>query len=203
MGKVVLIQKSRKEYKCSKCGQVIPKGSSYWKGELNFHPSIYRCTDCGLKGYEVTTSSYTLQVGAIVEEWTDTYGISDGCWDEIVQALEEVRDELEGNLENMPEQLQDSETGELLQQRIEAIEDAISELEGADMSTFVDSAFSNLSVDQQTDEFREFLDTTDAWWEKLIFDVDDQWGEVADDFMNNIREEIEAFVNDALSSLEY
>ena len=32
MGEVKIVNKSRKEYKCSKCGKVIPVGSRYYRG---------------------------------------------------------------------------------------------------------------------------------------------------------------------------
>lgn len=49
MSKIQHVKKSRKEYRCSKCGCTIPVGSSYLRGDLNFSRPIIRCVDCGLK----------------------------------------------------------------------------------------------------------------------------------------------------------
>lgn len=49
MGKVTIIKKSRKECKCGKCGNIIPVGSRYYRGELNFARDIIRCDSCKLE----------------------------------------------------------------------------------------------------------------------------------------------------------
>jgi predicted Holliday junction resolvase-like endonuclease len=47
--------------------------------------------------------------------------------------MESLKEETESSLENMPESLQSSPTGELLQERIDALGSAISELENIDL----------------------------------------------------------------------
>tara|TARA_R110000744_G_scaffold309490_1_gene417373 strand:- start:372 stop:842 length:471 start_codon:yes stop_codon:yes gene_type:complete len=47
-------------------------------------------------------------------------------------ALEELRDSQEEKLENMPESLQSSPTGELLQERYDALEEWVNEIDGFD-----------------------------------------------------------------------
>ena len=95
---ITIVKKSRKEYKCSKCGEVIPVGSEYLRGDLNFCKPIIRCTKCGLKHYEVTTSDYVRSVGPIVEDWADNYEATADGRDMIVEDLESVRDEVEERL---------------------------------------------------------------------------------------------------------
>jgi len=51
---------------------------------------------------------------------------------EIVSELETLRDEQEEKRDNMPESLQDSQVGELLQSRYEAVDEMIGELEAVD-----------------------------------------------------------------------
>lgn len=129
MGKITRVNKSRKEYKCSKCGQVIPVGSEYLRGDLNFSKPIIRCTKCGLRSWEVTTSDYVRSVGEIVEDWQDTYGADeDGC-QAIIDELNRIKDDLEERLDNMPEGLRDGDSGQTLQERIDGLEDAINSLE--------------------------------------------------------------------------
>lgn len=128
MGKVKVINKSRKNCKCGKCGNIIPIGSKYYRGEVNFHPDIIRCASCGLQSWEVTSSDYILSVGPIVYDWSETYSADISGVEDIISDLQEIRDALQDNLDNMPEGLQQGETGELLQCRIDSIESAISEL---------------------------------------------------------------------------
>lgn len=145
MGKVTRIDKSRKEFKCSKCGKVIAKGSAYYRGVINFHPDIIRCTDCGLKQYEVTTSDYIQRVGRIVEDWSEDYDATE--FENIRDDLGELRDELQERLDNMPEALQDSDTGQTLQERIESLEASIIELDSIDADELKQEA-----IDENTDE---------------------------------------------------
>ena len=132
MGKVVFIKKSRKEYKCGKCGSVIPAGSPYYKGELFRMRPMVRCTSCKLKHYEVTTSDYITAVGKIVEEWQEYYGIGEDTIGEIVDALYEIHNTCEENYDNIPDQLQEGAAAMLLQERMEELDGAISDLESID-----------------------------------------------------------------------
>lgn len=53
---------------------------------------------------------------------------------DIVSQIESLRDECQDSLDNMPEHLQDSsESGQLLQERIESLDQWISDLEGVDL----------------------------------------------------------------------
>ena len=150
---ITKVNKSRKEYKCSKCGQIIPIGSSYLRGDLNFSKPIIRCTKCGLKPYEVTTSEYVRSVGAIVEDWRQLYSPDEDGRDNIVDDLGAIRDELQDHFDNMPEGLQYGDTGQLLEERISYLDDAITELEEIDFEDndeeidfeeLIDNALSNI-----------------------------------------------------------
>jgi len=52
--------------------------------------------------------------------------------EECAAELESLRDEFQGNLENMPEGLQQGPTGELITERLEALDSFIEELQGID-----------------------------------------------------------------------
>lgn len=133
MGKVVKIDKSRKEFRCSKCGEVIPIGSAYYRGELNFAHDIIRCSKCRLKPWEVTTSDYKLSVGNIVYNWREDFGVSEDVIEQIADELESIRDDLQDRLDNMPEGLQEGDAGQILQDRIDCLEYAIDELNSIDI----------------------------------------------------------------------
>ena len=49
--------------------------------------------------------------------------------DELVSDFESLRDECQESLDNMPYQLQEAETGQMLQERIDKMEEIVSELE--------------------------------------------------------------------------
>lgn len=133
MGKVIKVEKSRKIFQCSKCGKVIPVGSSYYRGELNFAHDIIRCSKCKLKPWEVTTSEYVLAVGPIVNEWRENYGVGEDTPEQIAAELESIRDDVQERLDNMPEGLQEGDIGQTLQERIDNLETAIDELYSIDI----------------------------------------------------------------------
>ena len=129
---ITKVKKSRKEYKCSRCHEVIPSGSPYFRGDLNFSKPIIRCTECGLESWEVTTSEYQLAVGEIVVRWKDSYSPDEQGRDDIVSELESIRDDTQDKYDNMPEGLQQGDTGCLLQDRIDCLDSAIDELNNID-----------------------------------------------------------------------
>lgn len=86
---------------------------------------------------QLTQSNYLSQLYSIQERIEDIQveeaGDIEGIVDELKSDLESLKEETEGSLENMPDSLQSSPTGELLQERIDALDNAISELEGIEI----------------------------------------------------------------------
>ena len=166
MGKVVTVKSSRKDNTCGKCRKPLPKGSTYLKGELNFSRPIVRCTECGLQHWEVTTSEFQLTVGELTHNWRDNYGVCEDTVDELKSAIEELRDETQDKLDNMPESLQESSTGELLQERVDMLDEALDELESIDIddlksqavdSYYSDEAHESLADDQEAPDYDEIV----------------------------------------------
>lgn len=186
MGKVKKITKSRKECRCSKCRKVIPAGSSYLKGEINFHLPIVRCIACGLKGWEVTTSDYLLHVGAIVYEWSKTYTADSSGIEDIILDLEEIRENLQDNLDNMPEGLQQGDTGEMLQSRIDSLEFAVSELEDIEEDELVEEVISDNS-DEDNDYIQEWNDIPDELESQYEEFLQQKYVEYIDAALENIE----------------
>lgn len=170
MAKVQVIQKSRKEYKCSKCGKVIPVGSKYYKGEINFGPTIIRCSDCKLEAWEVTTSDWQLSTGAIINRWEEDYGVSDSTPEELRDTIEGIMDEQQERLDNMPEGLQEGDVGQLLQEQIDACESTMYELDSIDIDSLKSDALESYIGDDEDgnyddmdyDEVLEKLEASDA-----------------------------------------
>lgn len=126
-------QKARKEYTCSKCGRTINKGEEYYKIEAMYSKTKYRCLDCKPERSELTESEYYKWLWDLQDHLEERYDLStEEGKNELYNELENVRDELQDKLDNMPEQLQYAPTGEMLQERIDAIDDAMNELDNAD-----------------------------------------------------------------------
>lgn len=200
MGKIQVISKSRKETKCGKCRTVIPVGSKYYKGVLNFQRPIIRCAKCGLKSYEVTTSDYIRNVGAIVEDWVEDYEIQDGVWDDIADALEEIKDECEERLDNMPYQLQEADSGSILQERIDTLESAIDGLRNGCMDDFLIEGCNNVSDDARSAiEAAGDEDCYEDWYEEFFA----KGSEAAAEWQEAAEESIAEFINENLSEISY
>lgn len=188
MGKIEYIKKARKERKCSKCGKVIEVGQPYKKGVINFHPDIVVCSECPLKSYEVTTSEYCKNIGAIVEDWSDSYGVNDSTAEEISGELDNMREECEDALENVPDNLKEAPTAELLQNRIDQLEEAISNLDDIDTDSLRSEA---------EEEAEEHLDRDD-------YESDEDYESAKEEEADSIYEEsLTNAIDEALSSLEY
>ena len=195
MGKVSVIKKSRKEYKCSKCGNVIPVGSTYYKGEINFGPTIVRCSNCKLESWEVTTSDYQLAAGEIVYRWKENYGEAEDAVDNIISDLQNLADDLEGRLDNMPEGLQEGDIGQLLQERIDTLESVISDLECIDIDSMKDDISSVFAEEHLTDEERE----DEPSWDDIIV----MKGDEAEKAMSEMLDEaLTEDIDNALAEIE-
>jgi hypothetical protein len=126
------VQKARKDNK----EEGIKKGDSYYWWKFRYGGKCYSKTPP--KASQLTQSAHLGLIFGIQERlealssetpWDDVKG-------EVESAIEELRQEAEECDEkrnNMPEALQDSETGDLLEQRRESCETASDELEGIDL----------------------------------------------------------------------
>lgn len=173
--------KARKEYKCSKCGEVIKLGDTYIKGTPFRRSPVIRCTKCGLRSWELSSSDYVLSVGKVCEDWREDYELGESTAQEIADELSNIRDNVQDSYDNLPENFQYSENGERLQERIDNLDSAISELEAIDYESIKETVLSDNHYDDYdglTDEGKE---------------------EVDENIKDNLTEEIES----ALSNLEY
>lgn len=149
MSRINRVKSSRKEFICSKCGNTIPIGSSYVYGKVyRRRTPVRRCVSCGLKPYELSTSTYVHSVAPIVEEWESIYGVADGVWIAIADDLQNIFDEVQESFENIPYQLQEGDVASLLQERAYQLESAIVELD-FDMENFLSEALQGLETEEQ------------------------------------------------------
>ena len=171
---------ARKEYKCSKCGEVIKKGDQYWKGIPFRRSPVIRCLKCGIYRWECSSSDYTQSVGRVCDCWQEDYELSESTAEEIVAELTNIQDMCQDSLDNMPEGLQEGDTGQLIQERIDNLEDAISELEAIDYESIKEEA---------------------------EVDFDSEYEEGTPEYQNELEGEIHSqlidAINEALGGLDY
>lgn len=209
MGKIKHIKSCRKEQKCSKCGEIIPVGSPYYKGEMFRRSPIVRCTKCGLKGYEVTTSEYVQRVGRLVEDWQEDYSIGSCTVDDISTEVQDILDVCDENFNNIPEQFQDGDAGTLLQERIGELECVISEFDCFDWNEILSNAYDEVDEEVQSiiDEEQSKRDDADYddWYEEFCDDAeaDEVKREAAGCWQEKVEEQIISFIENALGQLSY
>ena len=172
--------KARKEYKCSMCGETIKVGDTYLKGTPFRRSPVIRCTKCGLRSWELSSSEYVQGVGRVCDCWEEDYGCDEDTAQSIADELDTIKDNCQDSLDNMPEGLQEGDTGRLLQERIDCLDDVISELENIDYDSI------KASVEQ---------------------DFDSEFEEDSPEYQNELAGEIETAlvdtINEALGCLDY
>ena len=178
MAKIKRIEKARKAHTCSKCRKEIKIGDPYLTATPYNRAPIIRCVECGLRSWETSGSEYVQSMGELVEDWQENYGIDENTVDSIKDALEEIKDGCQDSLDNMPEQLQYSPTGEMLQERIDTIDGVISELDSIDLQQMID----DYNADNEDGDECELCD---------------------DVLPDDVKDDFIAAVDEALSGIEY
>lgn len=143
MPRVTTVKKAQKaQGTCGKCGAKIKKGDSYRWWKFRYGGRRVRCAkpECAPKASDLTQSAFYGTLYSIEETVSDAVAAFEagGEPDDLASALREAAEELRNlgeecssNRDNMPEGLQDSETGELLQNRADECESKADELDSA------------------------------------------------------------------------
>jgi len=108
----------------------IEIGDSYYWWKFRFGGKHFSKTPP--KPSQLTQSNYLSQILAIQERDFDRDD-PESFVEDVKGELESLKDEIEGNLQNMPEGLQQGDTGQLLQERIDSLDQVITDLESIDM----------------------------------------------------------------------
>ena len=131
MARAKLVKKAQKDYP----EQGIKKGESYYWWKFRFGGKHYSKTMP--KRSQLTQSSFLGQVWEVEDEMSsyspDELSSVDSDLADFKERLQEAADESQNSLDNMPEGLQQGDTGEMLQNRVDEIESMISELDSIDI----------------------------------------------------------------------
>jgi flagellar biosynthesis chaperone FliJ len=134
------------------------------------------------KASQLTQSEYLQTIYGIQERETPaSYDELESTRDEIKDELEQLRDEQEEKRSNMPEGLQEGDTGNLLQERYDALDGAINDLENVEIpddDALLDDLDEPLPEDATDEQKAEKL--TEIKSEKL----DEIWSEITDALSN-------------------
>jgi hypothetical protein len=218
MARINRVNKSRKEQKCSSCGKIIPVGSAYQWISFNYGPTIVKCNSCGFKPYETTSNEYLRSVGELAYNFQESISNSsmiedlETLRDETLSSLEEIRDDLEDRKSNLPEQFQESGPGEIITERIDNLENVISELEyvdfdfedveDVDLSEMIDKVVELESLDDdEVEHIRNSEENNNKEWNEEK--IKERYQEWCNELKDEKVEEIKDALNEAINNLEY
>lgn len=158
--------------KCDICGEPLKVGEEY-KSVWNYYNSWDMHLSCYLKcpRSRWESSEYRGQVYDI----QDNFNREDV--DSTLSSLEDLKSEQEDKLENIPEQLRDGNAGSTIQERIDALDDAISNIESLKDEL---EEIQNWEYEDYKDEYdseEEFEDAKES-------EIDNKASEIEDELSN-------------------
>lgn len=147
MTRAHLVKKARKD------NPVVKKGESYFWWQFPYGSKQYSKTQPTRS--QLTQSGFLQTLYVIEDNLNFDPEDLEASRDNLVSELEQLRDECQESLDNMPEHLQDtSSSGEILQERISQLEDWISQLEGVEVEpdSFLEEVMDDTSLSEEERE---------------------------------------------------
>jgi len=164
MPKVNFVKSARK------ANPVAQVGESYYWWQNFKRPKQYSKTYP--KPSQTVGSSFLQQFYSLGETMAERFVSLDTFEDErdnLVGDIQELLDECQSSLDNMPEHLQDtSDAGTTLTERIGELEDLIFNLEGMDVPDPED-------IPKEVDEDGDAVDTHDSELKRLVEEIENFW----------------------------
>lgn len=171
MARANFVKKARKDIP----GTDIKAGDSYYWWKFRHGGKNYSKTQP--KASQLTNSTFYSGVYAVQEQIGEASADDglEGLRDDVVGQLEELRDQCQESHDNMPEGLQQGDTGQLLEDRVSAMDSAIDEFQNIDFDEPDTSEADDLEREEGEDdatyearqaEERERL-TNEHWQAKL------------------------------------
>lgn len=158
MPRVTHVQSARKD------NPVCSKGESYYWWKFRFGGKLYSLTyprpsQLTQSAYKSTCYDLADQISDFKPDGSEPQEVIDQATEfleDVRTSIEELRDECQESVDNMPESLQEGPTGELLNERVSACEEAdndidsaVSEVESVDFDDWVDP---NEEVDPEDED---------------------------------------------------
>lgn len=130
MAHATFVKSAQKDYP----EQGIKKGESYYWWSFRFGGKHYSKTPP--RPSQLINSPF-LSAVAEIEERIGEFSLAEGddvasCIEDIKSDIENLRDDTQGSFDNMPEGLQQGDTGQLLQGRIDGLEEMLSSFDSID-----------------------------------------------------------------------
>lgn len=155
MPRVNFVKKARKDVNSE-----IKAGDSYYWWKFRFGGK--RVSKTPPKPKDLTQSEFLISLYSIEESIEDFLADDKDSFDaskeEILNEIENLKSETEDKLSNMPEQLQYAPTGELLQERIDGLDEWYSELENVECEYDEDEIRTELENEGVSDIDSEILE---------------------------------------------
>lgn len=156
MARLHHVKKARKD------NAVCKKGESYYWWQFAF--SSKSLSKTMPRRSQLTQSSFLSQLYDLEDDFSFDRGELEGSRDDLVSTLVDMRDECQDSLDNMPEHLQDtSDSGCTLTERIENLDEWISNLEGVDCDIDFSSeieGYDEMDEDEQQEARDEKIEET-------------------------------------------
>lgn len=129
MARVTKVEHAQKDYP----EHGIKKGDTYWWWKHRNGPKQF--SKAPPRPSQTAGSPFLSQAYGFGESLEAVLDLDDAkaVVEEVKSDAESLRDEVEGNLQNMPDSLQQGPTGELLQGRVDSLQEMIDELDSLDL----------------------------------------------------------------------
>lgn len=210
MPRLNIINKAQKgQGKCGKCGTEIKVGDAYVYWKFRYGGKRIRCNApaCRPRPSEMINSPFLSQAAALAEGLEDAVAAFEndpdvealqGAVEEAASGFRELGEEAQGSFDNMPEGLQQGDTGQMLEQRAERCEEIADELEGLDLQSIWDESCSEHPEDTPDESW------DDADLDKLAETLQqDERGEdeTKEDFAQRLAEAIDDARSEAMTAI--
>lgn len=158
--------KAQKPTKCGKCGKEIAKGDSYRWWKFRYGGRRVRCMDsaCSPRPSEMINSPFLSQAAALSEGLEDAVAAFEsdldvdalqGAVEEAASGFRELGEEAQGSFDNMPESLQQGDTGQMLEARVEKCDEIADALAEIDLRSVWDEYCSELPEDEPEEDWTD------------------------------------------------
>lgn len=186
---------SKQDIEDARSGKNPDAASFYW---WKFRYGGKRFKKTRPRGSELTQSEYLSNIYSIQEEVDDADPVYEdlSSWvDELRDRVQEIADEQRDKRENMPENLQDSYTGCLLEERADCCDNVVSELGSIDIP---EGEYADEESDPEPDE-----DDKSTWGDDEDYETaHDNWTFCKEEWENEKVAEVKSAVSDAVGNLE-